>query len=150
MASKAGTRWANVPVPEPHVVGLLGGLALHAIRPWRVYERSRRARAAGWLCITLGLAGIAWAVRAVGTQALSQPEDLVTTGPYAVSRNPMYVAWTVLYVGIALVTNVAWLFVVLPAVLAGTHHTVETEERLLEHAFGDAYRDYRRSVPRYR
>ena len=142
-------RWANAPVPEAHVAGLLVGLILHAVRPRRLFEDRAHGRTAGWMCIAVGLAGIWWAVRAVGDQHVDRPAALVTTGPYAFSRNPMYVAWTALYAGIALVANAAWPLVLSPGVLAATHRTVRREERSLEQAFGDEYGTYRRSVPRY-
>jgi protein-S-isoprenylcysteine O-methyltransferase Ste14 len=91
----------------------------------------------------------AWAVRAAGNVDVESPSELVTTGPFAFSRNPMYVAWMALYVGIALVVNTVWLFVLLPVVLVVTHVTVQREEHSLESAFGDEYRDYKDDVRRY-
>lgn len=99
--------------------------------------------------IGIGLLLIGWAVRTIGDQESQDPAALVTTGPYAVSRNPMYVGWTALYLGIALVLNTVWLFVLLPAVLATCHRVVRREERSLEREFGDGYRAYRREVRRY-
>jgi len=43
----------------------------------------------------------------------------------------MYVGWTVLYVGIALVLNTAWPLVLLPVVIMLTHRSVLREERRL-------------------
>lgn len=141
-------RWANVPVPEPHVVGLLAGAVLHLLRPWRLTERRGLARVVGLVLTATGLALGGWAVRAVDDADVEKPTALVATGPYAFSRNPMYVAWTLLYAGVGLLLNAAWVFLGLPAVLAATHAVVRQEERELERAFDD-YRDYRRDVPRY-
>jgi len=156
-------RWSNVPVPEPHVAGLVAGLACHLVWPWRVREggrsdrvtgRSVRAtersvRATGGTLVGIGLLVVGWAVRTVGGGSVERPNALVTSGPYAFSRNPMYVAWTMLYVGVALVANTRWPFLALPAVVAATHRIVRREERSLERAFGDEYRAYRRDVRRY-
>lgn len=142
-------RWANVPVPKSHVAGLLLGLGLEAVRPWHVVGNRTLARTAGFVGVCVGLSGIWLATRAVGEGTVDRPTALVTTGPYAVSRNPMYVAWTALYVGVALLADSRWPFVWLPAVLAVTHRTVRREERALERRFGADYRDYRRSVGRY-
>lgn len=142
-------RWSNVPIPEPHVAGLLVGLGLQALAPWRPVADPRLARAAGWGLVVAGLAVIGWAVRTVGAQDVEAPAALVTDGPYAFSRNPMYVAWTALYAGVALLANAAWPLLALPAVLAATHATVRREERALEEDFGEEYRDYRRAVRRY-
>ena len=90
-----------------------------------------------------------WAVRTAGDTDLEAPRALVSSGPYAFSRNPMYVAWTALYVGIALLSNSLWPFALSPAVLGATQDVVRREERSLVRVFGDEYRAYRRDVPRY-
>jgi protein-S-isoprenylcysteine O-methyltransferase Ste14 len=88
-------------------------------------------------------------VRAAGRVDLERPNQLVDRGPYALSRNPMYVAWTLGYVAVALVAGTAWPLVLLPVVLVMTQVVVLREERSLERRFGDAYRSYRTSVRRY-
>lgn len=145
----AGWRPWNVPLPEPHVFGLLAGGLLHALRPWPVTRRPSLARLGGVALVVIGLAVVGWAVRAVGDADVERPTELVTTGPYALSRNPMYVAWTALYAGVALAANAVWPLALLPAVAAATHLVVRREERRLEAAFGEAYYDYRDEVPRY-
>ena len=80
---------------------------------------------------------------------LERPNQVVDSGPYAFSRNPMYLAWTVGYVGVALVAGTAWPLMLLPVVLAVTQVVVMREERSLERRFGDAYRSYKTSVRRY-
>ena len=145
-----GWRWSNVPVPESHAAGLVVGAVAHALRPTRLAGGNRRsARIVGGGLVGGGLLLAAWAVRTVGEQDVERPTLLVTGGPYAVTRNPMYVAWTALYVGVAVLTNAAWLAVALPFVLLHCHATVRREERRLEREFGDEYRTYRRNVRRY-
>jgi protein-S-isoprenylcysteine O-methyltransferase Ste14 len=61
----------------------------------------------------------------------------------------MYLAWTVGYVGAALVAGTAWPLLLLPVVLVVTHLVVLREERSLERRFGDAYRNNKASVRRY-
>jgi protein-S-isoprenylcysteine O-methyltransferase Ste14 len=61
----------------------------------------------------------------------------------------MYVAWTVVYVGVALVANAAWPLLILPVVLLVTHIVVVQEERSLERQFGTVYRSYETAVRRY-
>lgn len=148
-AQRSRLRWANVPIPEPHVSGLVVSAALHSYEPWRITERRGRVRTVGWPLIGAGLLCMGWAVRTAGDTDLEAPRALVSSGPYAFSRNPMYVAWTALYVGIALLSNSLWPFALSPAVLAATHDVVRREERSLARAFGAEYRAYRRAVPRY-
>ena len=80
---------------------------------------------------------------------MERPDKLVLGGPYALSRNPMYLAATLVYVGIALVLNAAWPLLLLPVVLLATHVVVVREERSLERRFGNAYRTYKTAVRRY-
>ena len=61
----------------------------------------------------------------------------------------MYVAWMFLYAGVTLLSNAAWVLVLLPAVAVANHVVVRREERELERTFGDEYHQYRRDVPRY-
>jgi protein-S-isoprenylcysteine O-methyltransferase Ste14 len=88
-------------------------------------------------------------VRAAAGLDLERPNRLVDSGPYVFSRNPMYVAWTLGYVGVALVAGTAWPLLLLPVVLVVTQVVVRREERSLERQFGDAYRTYKASVRRY-
>lgn len=142
-------RWANVPLPEPHLGGLAVGILLHLFFPWRLLPAAWIGHAIGWPLAAVAVALIGWQVAAAADVRLDDPDRLVVRGPYARSRNPMYVAWTVLYAGIALVVNTAWPMVLLPAVLALIHIGVLREERALERRFGEQYAAYRRRTRRY-
>ena len=142
-------RWGNVPIPEAHLVGLGAGILLQVVTPWSLPWPGWAGQGCGWPLILAGLWLAAWAVRAAADVDLDRPGQLVDRGPYAFSRNPMYLAWTLGYVGIALVAGSAWPLLLLPGVLAVTHLEVLREERSLERRFGAAYRSYRASVRRY-
>ena len=142
-------RWGNVPIPEAHLVGLGAGILLQVARPWSLPWPAWVGHGCGWPLILAGLGLGAWAVRAAAGVDLERPDQLVDSGPYAFSRNPMYVAWTVGYVGAALVAGTVWPLLLLPVVLAATQVVVMREERSLERRLGAAYRTYRASVRRY-
>jgi protein-S-isoprenylcysteine O-methyltransferase Ste14 len=142
-------RWGNVPLPETHLVGLAAGIVLQVTAPWRLAWPAWIGHAGGWPLLLAGLWLAGWAVRSAADVGLEQPDRLVLNGPYAFSRNPMYVAATLVYVGIALAASAAWLLLLLPVVLLATHVVVLREERSLERQFGAAYRRYRTSVRRY-
>jgi protein-S-isoprenylcysteine O-methyltransferase Ste14 len=75
---------------------------------------------------------------------------LVEAGPFRFSRNPLYVALTFMYVGLALLANALWVLALIVPVMVLMHYgVVRREERYLEAKFGDAYRDYRSRVRRY-
>jgi protein-S-isoprenylcysteine O-methyltransferase Ste14 len=149
MDKTAAWRWANVPLPQAHVAGLGVGFLLQLIASWRLFWSFWISHAFGWPLILGGLWVAAWAVRAAADVDLERPDQLVRRGPYTFSRNPMYVAWTVVYVGVALVANAAWPLLFLPVVLLVTHIVVVREERSLKRQFGPAYRSYETSVRRY-
>lgn len=80
--------------------------------------------------------------------ALHPTQQLVTTGPYAYSRNPMFLGVLFLLLAVALygrsVTGLALLPIIL---LIGLEYIRAYEEPALRKRFGDEYRQYRRSVP---
>ena len=149
MSTRAAWRWANVPLPEPHLVGLGIGLLLQLLAPWRLPWPAWVGRALGLPLLLAGLVLAAWAVRAAAEVHLARPGELVRRGPYAFSRNPMYVAATAVYAGVALVAGATWPLLGLPAVLLATHLVVAREERSLEARFGAGYRSYTALVRRY-
>ena len=106
-------------------------------------------RSAGWSIVAAGSLIIARSLQAAGSTELSRPQSLVTSGPYAVSRNPMYVGWGLLQLGIGVITRSGWVLATLPFVGVAVHHGVLQEERRLEETFGDEYRRYVAKVGRY-
>jgi protein-S-isoprenylcysteine O-methyltransferase Ste14 len=142
-------RWANVPLPEAHLFGLGVGILLHIIVSWRLFGSAWIGNVAGRPLLLAGLWLAGWAVRAAANVDMARPNQLVVSGPYSLSRNPMYVASTLIYVAIALLANTAWPLLPLPVALLVTHAVVVREERSLESRFGATYRNYKSSVRRY-
>ena len=129
------------------------GLALDGLLGWPSLPLA--AQWAGLLPLALGAAGIAWSfllfVRVgQGTpNPLVPPRTLVTTGPFAWTRNPIILSHALATLGVAfLVASPAAVVIVL---LLGVpvQFIVRHEERSLEARYGDAYRRYREDVPRW-
>lgn len=101
----------------------------------------------------LGLAG--WAVlqfHRIGTHVdVRKPAiALATSGPYRHSRNPIYVAMTLLHLGVGLAAGSLWVVALAaPALLLVQFGVIRREERYLTEKFGPAYRDYKHSVRRW-
>jgi len=75
---------------------------------------------------------------------------IVTTGPFRLSRNPLYLGLTLTYLGLTLAVNSWWGVVVLVPLLIVMHRgVVLREERYLEAKFGESYRQYCARVRRY-
>ena len=75
---------------------------------------------------------------------------IVSTGPYRYSRNPIYVAFTVVQTGLAAWTNELWMIATLVAAVAliGTV-VIPREEKYLEGKFGNEYLGYKATVRRW-
>ena len=75
---------------------------------------------------------------------------LVRDGPFRRTRNPLYIAAAGVYLGVAFWVDGLVPFLLFPLVPLGLHWAVALpEERYLEGKFGDAYRSYRATVPRW-
>lgn len=78
------------------------------------------------------------------------PAHLITTGPFSVSRNPIYLANTLLLIGTALVGGMAWfLLLAFVASFATSKLAIEREEKMLAEKFGKKFRDYAKRVRRW-
>ena len=74
----------------------------------------------------------------------------VTSGPYAYSRNPVYLSFNPVHVGIAFVVNTVWPIVLLPVGIALLHYgVIAREESYLERVLGEEYREYKARVRRW-
>lgn len=94
------------------------------------------------------LAGVGLAVRAWAAGVISKNHELSTSGPYAFTRNPLYLGSFFLGLGSTLAGG-RWEFVVVFLAFFGLVYskTMRREEILLEQLFGDRYRVYAASVP---
>ena len=103
------------------------------------------------LAVTLFVLSIRELRAARTTFRTRQPTTtIVMTGPYRRSRNPIYLAFTLLQLGIGLSRNSAWVLgLLVPALVLVSSGTIAREERYLEEKFGDEYGRYKADVPRW-
>ncbi len=97
--------------------------------------------------IGVGILGRLWCTIYIGGR---KSAEIVASGPYSVSRNPLYVFSTIAAAGVGAQTGsifVALLFGVVTAV--AFHVVIRREERFLSGTFGVAYSDYVARVPRF-
>jgi protein-S-isoprenylcysteine O-methyltransferase Ste14 len=74
--------------------------------------------------------------------------SLVTSGPFAFSRNPIYVGFALLYLGFAIAIQ-SWLIILRIPLLIYFYKSAVKEEKLLEKMFGEKYLKYKFKVPRF-
>src|SRR5437763_3594378 len=147
---------AGVIAPPPliYLGPLLLGLFLHRARPIAFLPRPI-ARTLGWPLLACGIGVMLWFVvtmkRAHTPIDPRQPvRQVITWGPFRLSRNPSYASMAMIYVGITSVINTLWPLLFLPAVFAVMQRgVIEREERYLEQTFGAEYRQYRARVRRW-
>jgi protein-S-isoprenylcysteine O-methyltransferase Ste14 len=156
MASNADT--AGVVAPPPLL--FLGALAVGAAVDFGLVRistglpaRLRLGAGAVLAGAAVGLAMAAlWRFRTAGTAAEPwRPSTaLVTDGVYRFTRNPMYLAMALLYLGITLAMDSGVALILLAPLLALVQAgVIRREERYLERNFGDDYRRYRATVRRW-
>ena len=142
--------WKNFPLPEYHLAFLVIGLIIHRFKPTIFLRNRSLGKILFFPLVIVGLLIIGWAVRESREMEIQSPTKVITSGPYAYSRNPMYLAWTLVFLSIALLQNTLWLALFLPAVIAVTHYfVILKEEDYLEKEFGQEYSHYRKRVHRY-
>ena len=74
---------------------------------------------------------------------------LVTTGIYRYSRNPAFLGFDFMYVGLLLMYFNLSMFVVSAFAIIMLHLQILQEERYLTENYGESYREYRKHVFRY-
>lgn len=140
--------------PALYGIGLVVVLVLRWFWPLLIAESSLPF----WLGLSFMALGGAlglWGqtiMRAAGTNVNpSLPTTtIVTSGPFRISRNPLYLALNLLFLGLTLAINSYWGLVALVLLLPLMHYgVVLREERYLERKFGESYLHYRGRVRRY-
>jgi len=104
------------------------------------------------LCAVLAFLLSVREFRTAGTpvRGATRPTAIVRTGPYRFSRNPIYVSFTLLVLGLSLWWNDLWLLVTLvPSVGFIEAVVIPREEGFLERNFHDEYSRYKASVRRW-
>ena len=128
--------------------------ALNWWRPWLI-PGGRALWAAGLALVLAGIALTIWSATTFGRAHTTivpweQVSAMVTTGPFRLSRNPIYLADAIAYLGGALLLHSWWPLLVLPGILwVIRSQVIDPEERYLTDRFGDTYREYQLRVRRW-
>jgi protein-S-isoprenylcysteine O-methyltransferase Ste14 len=77
------------------------------------------------------------------------PGQLVTSGIYGISRNPIYIFLDLWFIGTALINGTTVFLLFALHTIANLHYQILQEEAFLGEVHGPAYEDYRARTPRY-
>ncbi len=103
--------------------------------------------------IVLGEAWRYWGVATAGTVTRRRSRDvqkLVSHGPFAFSRNPLYNGNFLIWMGFTVLSGVRWFLPVAIVLFAVEYYyIVRYEEGVLESIFGDVYLTYKARTPRW-
>jgi protein-S-isoprenylcysteine O-methyltransferase Ste14 len=148
---------ANLGIIRPPFV-YLGSLALGLLLhfAWPVWLVSRAVSGPlGGTAVLVAVALFLWAVRTFRTAGTPVPGNrptttIVRTGPYRFSRNPIYLSFSLLQLGVACWANSLWLLVsLIPALALMSLVVIPREEHYLETHFPSDYVPYKASVRRW-
>ena len=75
---------------------------------------------------------------------------MITIGPYRFSRNPIYLSFTLLQLGLGLWANSAWLVgALIPTLVLMSYGVIAREERYMAQKFGGEYLRFTAAVRRW-
>jgi len=119
------------------------GFAFAVVYVWLAHP-TRTSLIAGALLLLPGL----W-LRGLASGHVQKNEQLATSGPYAHTRNPLYLGSLILAVGFAVAARSAWIAGLTVLMFAAIYiPVIAAEERFLRQAFPE-FEDYARHVPRF-
>ncbi|WP_312960307.1 methyltransferase family protein [Stutzerimonas nitrititolerans] len=149
-------RVTGIFLPPPAIYLLFLALAWLLHRLWHLaLPRNLWTHYFGWGLIDAGVLLMLWAGllmlwRKTTVNPYGKPARLLEEGPFRFSRNPIYLADSLIYCGIALLWGSLWPWLLLPLVIHVMQRAViRHEERLLVQLFGEAYRSYCARVRRW-
>ena len=139
--------------PIVYLISILAGFGLNAV--WPVELVPRAIEPLGGSLILLAVALFVLSVRQfrrarTPIRSRKAVTAVITTGPYRFSRNPIYVSFTLLQVGLTMWTNSAWVAgTLIPTLVLISYGVIAREERYMAQKFGDEYLRYTAAVRRW-
>jgi protein-S-isoprenylcysteine O-methyltransferase Ste14 len=144
------------PPPLVYLIAVIAGGLLHSfVLPLR-FEFAFAVRI--FMALAAALLGFAVMAGAMGLfkrtgqdpKPWKTTPEIISTGVYGITRNPMYVGLALLQTGIGIGLANGWIIILVAPVLVIIYATaISPEEAYLERKFGDTYIDYKRSVRRW-
>jgi protein-S-isoprenylcysteine O-methyltransferase Ste14 len=146
----------GVLVPPPLIY--LAGLAIGSVAEWLwplpvLAQPVQYAVGFALMAVSLTIAALGFRefVRAKTPFDPHKPtREIITSGPFHYSRNPLYLSLAILYAGIAIAVDGIWILALLAPTLIVLHYgVILREEAYLERNFPDTYRPYKARMRRW-
>jgi protein-S-isoprenylcysteine O-methyltransferase Ste14 len=119
------------------------GFAFTVLYVWLAHPTGK-SLAIGTVFVTAGIA-----VRALASGHLQKNERLATTGPYAYTRNPLYLGSLILALGFTIAARSFWVVAIMGIIFAAIYiPVIQAEEAFLRRRFPE-FDAYAREVPRF-
>jgi len=151
MTTQPSSSGVRIFPPAVHILSIAAGFLLQ----WAAPIQISAMRIPGFLLVAIALALMIWSVivmsRAGTTPNPTRPTTaLVTHGPFRLTRNPMYLGWELIVVGVGLAAHAPWVVLMaVPAAFITRRVVIDKEERYLAAKFGPEYQDYKSHVRRW-
>jgi protein-S-isoprenylcysteine O-methyltransferase Ste14 len=145
----------NLPIKPPFVfvIAMMIGFAVHWIRP--VAARPDRWGGLGAIFFVLAIGLVAWAWVSLArhhtdVRPWKPTTAIVRSGPYALTRNPIYLGFALFQLGAGLWYDaLAVVLMTIPAIAATNAWIIAREESYLDRKFGESYASYLKDVRRW-
>lgn len=103
----------------------------------------------GFLGLSILILGLVFYIISIIQFARPNITGLTATGLYSISRNPMYVAFFLYFLGCCMLTRSWLLLIILIVFQISVHFLIISEERWCKDQFGETYSEYSGKVNRY-
>ncbi len=102
------------------------------------------------ICIALPIVFAGEVIRTWASGCIVKNDTLTIAGPYGLTRNPLYLGNFFLGLGFVIMSGVIFLpFVFIPLFFFIYDSTITREEEFLTNRYGDCFKIYKNSVPRF-
>jgi protein-S-isoprenylcysteine O-methyltransferase Ste14 len=141
--------------PIAWALALLIGLGIDRLLPLPFLGPSFPTVWVGAVLFILALALAIWAIRTISVagsrvETTMPTTTIVATGPFAFTRNPIYLGMFIGLIGLAIAFNSLWVLIaLLPFYAIIRYGVVAREETYLERKFGPSYLGYKSRVRRW-
>jgi protein-S-isoprenylcysteine O-methyltransferase Ste14 len=151
-AERIRSGWLGTAASTGLAISFVAGLAVPRADWQSVTWHAPAVRSLGLAILLAGTAFAIWARLALGVMWSAAPtvkeeHELRTSGPYAITRHPIYTGMISMLLGSALLAGAGPWIISVPVFLVLLQFKIRVEERLMLAEFPDDYPHYRERVP---